>query len=77
MTTATRASVHACLVCAELAGEVSLPGGFLIDSEQVAVFHLPPVSGPVYLGHLLVVSRRHCPDFAGLQPKKPEPSARR
>ena len=29
-------------------------------------FHLPPRGGGVYLGHLLVTPRRHCPDFAAL-----------
>jgi diadenosine tetraphosphate (Ap4A) HIT family hydrolase len=50
-----------CLICQELAGEVDLPGGLVVDDERVAAFHIPPreVGGGHYLGHLLVVTRRH------------------
>jgi diadenosine tetraphosphate (Ap4A) HIT family hydrolase len=50
-----------CLVCRELAGEVELPGGLLVDDELVVAFHIPPQEegGTHYLGHLLVVTRRH------------------
>jgi diadenosine tetraphosphate (Ap4A) HIT family hydrolase len=53
--------VTECLICRELAGEVDLPGGFVADDELVAAFHIPPQEpgGSHYLGHLLVVPRRH------------------
>ncbi|HZQ82105.1 MAG TPA: HIT family protein [Gaiellaceae bacterium] len=51
-----------CLVCQEVAGEIELPGGLLWDDEHAIAFHLPPLerfSQQPYLGHLLVVTRRH------------------
>ena len=50
-----------CLICQELAGAIDLPGGFLAKDELVAAFHIPPqeAGGTHYLGHLLVVPRRH------------------
>jgi diadenosine tetraphosphate (Ap4A) HIT family hydrolase len=50
-----------CLICQELAGEIDLPGGLVVDDELVAAFHIPPreAGGTHYLGHLLVVTRRH------------------
>lgn len=50
-----------CLVCREVAGEIDLPGGLLHDDEHAIAFHLPPTDANPrpYLGHLLVVTRRH------------------
>jgi diadenosine tetraphosphate (Ap4A) HIT family hydrolase len=50
-----------CLVCQELAGEVDLPGGLIAQDELAAAFHIPPREGQGthYLGHMLVVPRRH------------------
>jgi len=52
-----------CLVCRELRGEVATPGGFLWQDRSVVAFHLPPLEDRgnprPYLGHLLVVTRRH------------------
>jgi diadenosine tetraphosphate (Ap4A) HIT family hydrolase len=50
-----------CLVCRELSGEVRVPGGMLVDEEHALAFHVPPLPGrgDPYLGHLLVVTRRH------------------
>jgi diadenosine tetraphosphate (Ap4A) HIT family hydrolase len=52
-----------CLVCQELQGDVAVPGGFLWQDESVVAFHLPPLEDRgnprPYLGHLLVVTRRH------------------
>lgn len=53
-----------CLVCREIAGQVELPGGFLVDEKLVLAFHIPPLEGPHYLGHLLVVPRRRGPGLA-------------
>jgi histidine triad (HIT) family protein len=57
-----------CLVCRELAGEVTLPGGPLIDEELLLGFHVPPQESyerPV-LGQLMVVPRRHARGWADL-----------
>lgn len=50
-----------CLVCAEIAGAVEVPGGLLWEEEAAVAFHVPPLPsrGDPYLGHLLVVPRRH------------------
>jgi diadenosine tetraphosphate (Ap4A) HIT family hydrolase len=59
-----------CLVCRELRGEVPLPGGMVCEDEHVAAFHVPPLPElgrpRPYLGHLLVVTRRHTPSLARL-----------
>jgi diadenosine tetraphosphate (Ap4A) HIT family hydrolase len=59
-----------CLVCREVAGEIELPGGLLWDDDDVIAFHLPPLeegSRP-YLGHCLVVTRRHVDHLGDLLP---------
>jgi diadenosine tetraphosphate (Ap4A) HIT family hydrolase len=51
-----------CLVCRELHGDVPIPGGLLWEDEAVAAFHVPPLpegDPRPFLGHLLVVTRRH------------------
>jgi histidine triad (HIT) family protein len=56
-----------CLVCREVSGDVDVPGGPLQSGDLALAFHIPPLDGAdVYLGHLLVVPRRHVADFAGL-----------
>jgi histidine triad (HIT) family protein len=59
-----------CIVCRELRGDVALPGGFLLEDATAAAFHYPPleeVGNPrPYLGHLLVVTRRHVARFGDL-----------
>jgi diadenosine tetraphosphate (Ap4A) HIT family hydrolase len=57
-----------CLVCREVAGEIELPGGLLWDESEAIAFHLPPLEANVrpYLGHLLVVTRRHVDHLADL-----------
>jgi histidine triad (HIT) family protein len=56
-----------CLVCREIAGGIEVPGGALRSTALSLVSHIPPINGgDVYLGHLLVVPRRHVADFAGL-----------
>lgn len=59
---------HACLVCAEVRGDVAVPGGHLEDGELVTVFHSPIVdpATDVFVGYLFVTPRRHVPGFAGL-----------
>jgi histidine triad (HIT) family protein len=52
-----------CLVCREVRGEVAIPGGFLRDDDRILAFHVPPleeIGNPSpYLGHLMVVTKRH------------------
>jgi histidine triad (HIT) family protein len=56
-----------CLVCQEIDGDVRVPGGPLESGALAMAVHVPPLGdGDVYLGHLLVVPRRHVADFAGL-----------
>ena len=63
-----------CLVCRELAGEVDLPGGLLWDDGLVVAFHLPPLEANPrpYLGHCLVVPRRHVDHLADLTVEEAE-----
>jgi histidine triad (HIT) family protein len=58
--------VGACPICDQLSGATPVPGGLLEADHTTAVYHVPPVAGPTYLGHLLVVPRRHIADLAGL-----------
>jgi diadenosine tetraphosphate (Ap4A) HIT family hydrolase len=52
--------VTECLVCGEVFGDVELPGGLLYDDAHAIGFHIPPLEGSrPYLGHLMVVTRRH------------------
>jgi histidine triad (HIT) family protein len=57
-----------CLVCQEIAGELPVPGGLVWHDELAVAFHVPPLSGrgDPYLGHLLVVTRRHAAGLAEL-----------
>ncbi|HEV2713060.1 MAG TPA: HIT family protein [Gaiellaceae bacterium] len=60
-----------CLVCRELRGEIDIPGGFLEEDRVVLAFHVPPLAVEVgdpspYLGHLLIVTRRHAPRLGDL-----------
>jgi diadenosine tetraphosphate (Ap4A) HIT family hydrolase len=50
-----------CLVCKELQGDVALPGGVLWENDEVTAFHVPPIEDNPrpYLGHCMVVTRRH------------------
>lgn len=50
-----------CLACGEIRGEIELPGGLLWDDEHVVAFHVPPLeqNPHPYLGHCLVLTRRH------------------
>jgi diadenosine tetraphosphate (Ap4A) HIT family hydrolase len=57
---------NSCLVCRELSGQVQIPGGLLGHDDLVAAFHVPPRAEVDFLGHLLVIPRRHVADFAGL-----------
>lgn len=70
MTTAQPAPPDGCLICAEHDGTVDVPGG-LLDDGSVVTFHVPLLDeNSVYAGHLLVTSKRHVADFAGLYPEE-------
>jgi diadenosine tetraphosphate (Ap4A) HIT family hydrolase len=57
-----------CLVCEEIDGSVDVPGGFLWNNELVVAFHIPPIpqNPRPFLGHVLVVTRRHVARFGDL-----------
>jgi diadenosine tetraphosphate (Ap4A) HIT family hydrolase len=52
-----------CLICRELRGNIAIPGGLIWQDEAAAAFHAPPLEEQriprPYLGHLMVVTRRH------------------
>jgi diadenosine tetraphosphate (Ap4A) HIT family hydrolase len=58
-----------CLICRKLSGEVAVAGGFVYEDDVVAAFHAASVERPeepVYLGQLLVVTKRHAPRLGDL-----------
>ncbi|WP_446663587.1 HIT family protein [Flexivirga sp. B27] len=57
-----------CLICDELNGAVSVPGGHLESTNLLAVFQCPILSPvtDVFPGYLFVVPQRHVPGFADL-----------
>jgi diadenosine tetraphosphate (Ap4A) HIT family hydrolase len=57
-----------CLVCREVSGDIDLPGGLLWEDNEVIAFHVPPIdeSPEPYLGHCMVVTRRHVDHLADL-----------
>ena len=61
--------VEHCLVCQEHSLQVPVPGDHLVSTEAIVAFHLPPWPPPaedVFLGYLMVTSRRHVPGMADL-----------
>lgn len=55
-----------CSACAEVAGEVSAPGGVILDDGMWFVsHHTGPFTDP---GELIVKTRRHCESLAELTP---------
>ncbi len=67
-----------CLVCRELEGDIELPGGLLWEDENAVAFHTPPLDGnsEPYLGHCLVVTRRHVDHLGDLTVAEAESVAR-
>jgi uncharacterized glyoxalase superfamily protein PhnB/diadenosine tetraphosphate (Ap4A) HIT family hydrolase len=67
-----------CLVCREVAGEIDLPGGLLWNDENVVAFHIPPLeeNPEPYLGHCMVVTRRHVDQLGDLSVAEAESVAR-
>lgn len=68
----------ACLCCREVAGEIDLPGGLLVDGEYAVAFHLPPLpqNARPYLGHCMVLARRHVDHLGDLSDPEAEAVAR-
>jgi ATP adenylyltransferase len=66
------------LVCREVAGEIDLPGGLLWEDANVIAFHLPPIEDNPrpYLGHCMVVTRRHVDHLGDLTEAEAESVAR-
>jgi histidine triad (HIT) family protein len=55
------------LICDEVSERVLSPGGLLGSGDLFVTIHAPPVkSNRMYLGHLLVLLRRHVADFADM-----------
>ncbi len=56
--------VGTCSACAEIAGEISAPGGVIVDDGLWRVsHHTGPYTDP---GELIVKTRRHCESLSGL-----------
>ena len=67
-----------CLICREVGGEIEMPGGLLWQDEHAVAFHLPPIdeNPRPYLGHCLVVTRRHIDHLGDLTILEAESVAR-
>jgi diadenosine tetraphosphate (Ap4A) HIT family hydrolase len=65
-------------VCREVAGEIELPGGLLWKDELALAFHIPPTDDNrrPYLGHCMVVTRRHIDHLGDLTNAEAESIAR-
>ena len=62
-----------CLGCREVAGAIELPGGLLVDEPLVLAFHVPPAVVPEpFLGHLVIVTRRHVDHLGDLEDAEAE-----
>lgn len=60
--------VPACSACAEIAGEVSAPGGVILDDGRWFIsHHTGPHTDP---GELILKTRRHCESLAELTPEE-------
>ncbi|HLI07973.1 MAG TPA: HIT family protein [Ktedonobacteraceae bacterium] len=55
-----------CLFCQIQQGQVPVPGGFIYEDELVCATHYSYDTMPVYLGNLVVQTKRHAPTFADL-----------
>ena len=64
-------AIDDCVVCREVRGDIEVPGGPLQSGDVALAFHIPPIGGAdVYLGHLLVVPKRHAADFGDLDERE-------
>lgn len=56
-----------CLFCDVQHGNPPVVGGAVYEDDHVYAYHWDE-EGSGYLGHLVLISRRHTPDFAALTP---------
>ncbi|MGE5334940.1 MAG: HIT family protein [Nitrososphaerota archaeon] len=57
-----------CLFCRMQHGQLPVAGGPVYEDDLVYAHHAQPENEPIYLGHLLLESKRHTPGFADLTP---------
>ena len=55
-----------CLFCRIQQGQIPVAGGPIYENERVYAHHFHTDEWPAYLGHLLLETKRHTPDFADL-----------
>jgi diadenosine tetraphosphate (Ap4A) HIT family hydrolase len=66
--TSTPTPARGCSACAEVAGDLSAPGGVIIDDGLWYIsHHTGPYTDP---GELIVKTRRHCESLAELTPEE-------
>jgi diadenosine tetraphosphate (Ap4A) HIT family hydrolase len=66
--TSASAPARRCSACAEVAGELSAPGGVIVDDGLWYIsHHTGPYTDP---GELIVKTRRHCESLAELTPEE-------
>jgi len=58
--------MQACLFCSIQRGLIPVVGGSLFEDELVYAHHFHIGEEPTYLGHLLLETKRHTPDYADL-----------
>jgi histidine triad (HIT) family protein len=61
-------SLETCLFCAIQRGHRPPTGGAVYEDDLVYAHHWQDEDGPTYLGHVMVETKRHTPDFADLTP---------
>lgn len=59
--------MSSCLFCDVLSGHPPVVGGPVYEDDLVYAYHWDD-EGSGYLGHLVLITRRHTPDFAALTP---------
>jgi len=57
-----------CLFCNIQRGAIPTVGGPIYEDDLVYAHHAHFDEGPAYLGHLMLETKRHTPDFADLTP---------
>jgi histidine triad (HIT) family protein len=59
-------AMEACRFCHIQQGLLATPGGPIYEDEWIYAHHAAFGKEPFYLGHVLLETRRHTPDFADL-----------
>lgn len=65
-----------CLFCRIQKGLIPVAGGSIYEDELVYAHHFHTDTWPAYLGHLLVETKRHTPDFADVTASESQAIAR-